>query len=234
MRDFSLHSSERIPSLRIDEVDLVHAARYRFAADYLAAKNYRFGLDLFCGSGYGTAILAEKLPSIVMGIDGSQEAVTEASKHIGLANALFAHKVFPFSLPARWADFVVSFESIANVEHVDGFARLITHTLAPGGTLIVSATNEDRLPLANNRSIWQNRLPLGNVKMLWHRRHFRPAEMTALFEGHGLACRQTFSSRFSVAKDGRAVGSNGFSPIGSELKGGSDGDEIVYIFEKSA
>jgi 2-polyprenyl-3-methyl-5-hydroxy-6-metoxy-1,4-benzoquinol methylase len=115
-------------------VDLArHHAAYRFAME--KAANSRV-LDLGCGSGYGTAELAEATSSVI-GLDrvapdpsargGSARYVRADLNDIPLASASF--------------DLVVSFQVIEHLhdptDYLDGIARL----LRPDGTALITTPN---------------------------------------------------------------------------------------------
>ena len=59
-----------------------HLERYRWAAKFVAGKRV---LDVACGTGYGTAILANAGATQVDGFDCSPEAVAFARKDVALA-----------------------------------------------------------------------------------------------------------------------------------------------------
>ena len=132
MRDWSLNSGERsVETIRAD-----HRFRYEWAYDRIPMGQ---GLDLFCGTGYGTRMLSKE-GHYVIGIDGSAEAIAFArTHHKGLD---FIQAEWPLSLNPDY-DFIVSLESIEHVE--DGFdmLRKMSTALRPEGSLIFSTPNED-------------------------------------------------------------------------------------------
>ncbi len=72
------------------EPDLVlrkqHLARYEFASTLVRNKRV---LDVACGSGYGTAILAESGAASTIGMDISDECVKYAKEHHGAGGIIF-------------------------------------------------------------------------------------------------------------------------------------------------
>ena len=78
-----MHTLERIYPLKMDErlaADLatldLHMQRYAFASDSLAGPRV---LDMACGCGYGSALLAERHPDKqITGIDIDPEAIAYA------------------------------------------------------------------------------------------------------------------------------------------------------------
>jgi SAM-dependent methyltransferase len=120
-----------------------HLERYRWAAQFVAGKRV---LDAACGTGYGTAILANAGATIVDGFDGSPEAVAIAKTSWKLSNVCFA-VANAEHLPVSDAsyDFYVSFETIEHVENDDALLTEATRVLRPGGTLLLSTPNRDLL-----------------------------------------------------------------------------------------
>lgn len=123
------------------EIAYEHWHRYAFARAFARGRRV---LDLACGEGYGTALLA-RAGGRVLGVDLSQAAVAHAaSTYHDLAQCSFlAAPCDRLPLADGSFDLIVSFETI---EHVDAatqqrmiaeFARL----LAPGGLLIISSPN---------------------------------------------------------------------------------------------
>jgi len=118
-----------------------HYSRYLFAA---RLARFRRVLDLGCGSGYGSALLAQTARQ-VYALDASADALQLAHTaaagraHIALVQGSAAQLPFaPNSL-----DLVVGFEVI---EHLTDWADLIREArrvLAPGGQFIVSTPNRD-------------------------------------------------------------------------------------------
>jgi 2-polyprenyl-3-methyl-5-hydroxy-6-metoxy-1,4-benzoquinol methylase len=75
-----------IPGTR-GEIWIEHWHRYHFAARWVKGKRV---LDLACGEGYGSALLARHAESIT-GVDVSQQAIDHAQRAYGkLRNARFA------------------------------------------------------------------------------------------------------------------------------------------------
>jgi 2-polyprenyl-3-methyl-5-hydroxy-6-metoxy-1,4-benzoquinol methylase len=150
-RDFSLKSGERQTGTTLAEIRYDHKARYDYAIEYI--KNCRliqhraFGLDIFCGTGYGTSMIAAELSCNMLGIDGSGEAVAFANRHYAQDGTYYAQKMFPFSLPRKTFDFITCYESL---EHVQDDAFLIEQldtALKVNGLLFLSTPNERCLPL---------------------------------------------------------------------------------------
>jgi len=91
-----------------------HLQRYHWAAEFIAGKRV---LDVACGTGYGTALLAKAGAAQVDGFDCSAEAVDFAKSTWALPNATFAVATTDrLPVPDASYDVYVSFETIEHVE----------------------------------------------------------------------------------------------------------------------
>ena len=128
-----------IPGEVNDDLWAEHIARYAFAARLAAGGRV---LDIGCGTGYGTAELAQSARSAT-GIDISSDAIVYAQEHYPLPNATFlavSATSLPF-LPASF-DLITAFEVI---EHLDDWKDLLIEVrrlLHPSGTFLVSTPNK--------------------------------------------------------------------------------------------
>lgn len=142
---FSLHSGERQTGVKLEEIRRDHVVRYEYACQAIAAhlprQSAKFGLDLFCGNGYGTAVLATAAQCAICGIDASEEAIAIANQHYSSEHTLFVTKAFPFSLPPNTFDFVVSLESLEHIRESSQFLKEIYASMKPGGILVLSTPN---------------------------------------------------------------------------------------------
>jgi SAM-dependent methyltransferase len=114
----------------------LHFERYKFASENLTLGGV---LDIACGVGYGTALLAEN-PSVTraLGVDISSAAVEYASRRYANDRVSFLCAGATEFLPRRQFDNVVCLETIEHVDDPSGlFAHLIS-LLVPGGRLIAS------------------------------------------------------------------------------------------------
>ena len=122
-----------------DGDEMQHIARYKFAAPLIKGSAV---LDIACGVGYGSSILAEAGASKVLGMDISEDAVAHARKHYGAPNVEFrvgsATKLHELGEIFKY---VCSFETI---EHLDAPRKLlegIVTVMDPDGACFLSTPN---------------------------------------------------------------------------------------------
>lgn len=157
-----------------------HRGRYQLAARFVPPG--AAVLDLACGVGYGSYILATRSSCReIVSVDLGEEAIAYARRHYAHPKITFVHgDAFAVPLEPGRFDAVVSFET---VEHVEEDRRLLARfheALRPGGLLVLSTPNELRMPYS----------PEGYRH---HRRHYRPEELKALLEETGFRIREVFS-----------------------------------------
>jgi SAM-dependent methyltransferase len=116
-----------------------HIARYAFARRYADGQRV---LDCGCGTGYGTAELAQAAAEVT-GFDVSNDAIEYARAHYAGHNTRYvAASCLDLPFPAGSFDLVVAFEVI---EHLADFRRFLDESarvLAPAGLFIVSTPNK--------------------------------------------------------------------------------------------
>lgn len=134
-------TGERVVPGKVD-ADLwnEHYARYLFAARFARGER---ALDLGCGAGYGTALLAETAASVT-GVDISPEAVAHASAQYARPNLrFFAAPCTATGLADASFDLITAFEII---EHLEDWPLLLIEArrmLAPDGQFLVSTPNKN-------------------------------------------------------------------------------------------
>jgi SAM-dependent methyltransferase len=116
-----------------DETEYEHRARYEWALSMVTGPV----LDIACGTGHGSALLAERFE--VTGVDKDPGAVERARSR---TKATFLQADVP-PLPFEDNRFatVVSFETIEHIDDDSGFVKELRRVLQPGGSLIVSTPN---------------------------------------------------------------------------------------------
>ncbi len=126
-------------------------------------------LDMACGEGYGSDVLAQSARSVV-GLDANLEAHEHARLRYRRSNLRFARgMVENFGEPGGY-DAVVFLQTIEHVQDPEAVLRHIRSLLTPGGVAYVSTPNV--LTLA----------PPGEVKSdnPWHIREYRAEEFERL------------------------------------------------------
>lgn len=117
-----------------------HSFAYQFAAGL--AKGAA-ALDMGCGEGYGTALLAREAAS-ADGVDRSEEAVRNSAAAHSVPNLRFIRAdATATGLPAASYDVVCAFQVI---EHFSDPAPLLlemSRLLKPGGRAVISTINRD-------------------------------------------------------------------------------------------
>lgn len=148
---------------------VLHTATYDFARPYVAGKEV---LDFGCGTGYGTAGLAE-VASRITGVDIAPEAVAHAREHYRAENLDFRTigSIEDTDLPFADGSFdvVVSFQVVEHVVAVDRYLAEIRRVLRPGGTFLC-VTPDRTLRLFPGQRPWNE----------FHVTEYAPAELAAL------------------------------------------------------
>jgi ubiquinone/menaquinone biosynthesis C-methylase UbiE len=128
-----------IPGEVNDDLWAEHIARYAFAARLASEARV---LDIGCGTGYGTAELAQQARSAT-GIDVSADAIAYARAHYPLPNTTFvtaSATALPFA--AASFDLITAFEVIEHLENWHELLMEARRLLHPSGTFLVSTPNK--------------------------------------------------------------------------------------------
>lgn len=123
------------------EIVYEHVHRYAFALRHAAGRRV---LDVACGEGYGSAILAGAARDVV-GVDVDGPTVAHArERYAAHRNLSFVEgSAAALPLPDASVDLVVSFETIEHLDAADQPLMLaeIARVLVPDGLLVLSAPN---------------------------------------------------------------------------------------------
>lgn len=125
--------------LEAEILDL-HIARYEFAKSFVREKTV---LDLACGVGYGSQMLADTAAS-VMGVDLSEEAILYAKERYH--KEVISYHACSYErmraqieeCPDDGFDVVVSLETIEHVPDPDDFLHHLVSWVRPGGLLVAA------------------------------------------------------------------------------------------------
>ena len=128
-----------IPGQVDDDLWAEHIARYAFAARFADGARV---LDIGCGTGYGTAELAQHARSAT-GIDISADAIVYATEHYPIPNARFlAASATAIPFPTASFDLITAFEVIEHLENWHDLLIEARRLLHPNGIFLVSTPNK--------------------------------------------------------------------------------------------
>jgi SAM-dependent methyltransferase len=123
-------------------------AAYQFVAQQVVGKRV---LDVACGEGYGTLVLAEHAQEVV-GIDRDPVVVQRAAERYQRPNLSFqcvdADSLLQMFGP-RSFDAVCAFQFIEHRKDQEGFLRLLARVSRPGGLVVASTPNRRVFPSYN-------------------------------------------------------------------------------------
>lgn len=123
----------------------IHVGRYSILKDFCQGKTV---LDIACGEGYGSAIIAKEWGAKeVIGVDISEEAINNAHSNFGgYDNLKFLQcSVYDLTnvLKNKKFDVVVSLETIEHLEFPEVFLSLISSYKKHNGIIVISCPNDN-------------------------------------------------------------------------------------------
>jgi 2-polyprenyl-3-methyl-5-hydroxy-6-metoxy-1,4-benzoquinol methylase len=161
-----------------------HSNRYIWARDKIGEP--LTVVDVACGAGYGTQYLAEVVVDAI-GVDISKEAIEHAEKYFSSWNTIYiCADATKETFIAE--DVVVCFETIEHIEDDIGFIKTIASWLVEDGQLLISAPNENVIPLKDNRNPY-------------HLRHYTPDSLKAIIEPYFEIIEVKFQNKEGSFKD---------------------------------
>lgn len=120
-------------------ISLEHMHRYFLAERLAEGKDV---LDIACGEGFGSNILARSAKSVV-GVDISENAVAHATRKYASKKASFrVGSVTKIPLKDHSVDMVASFETIEHIAEHEEMMAEFKRVLRPGGLLIISTPDK--------------------------------------------------------------------------------------------
>jgi lipopolysaccharide biosynthesis protein/ubiquinone/menaquinone biosynthesis C-methylase UbiE len=127
-----------IPEISGD-IELEHLHRYLHALEIADRKDV---LDIACGEGYGSAMLAD-IANKVTGIDISIDTIKHARNRYQIKNLDFlVGNCIDIPLSDASVDLIVSFETIEHLDQHDQMMKEIKRILRPSGILLISSPDK--------------------------------------------------------------------------------------------
>lgn len=120
----------------------IHLLRYSVVKKFCPGKRV---LDIACGEGYGSALMADWGAAHVDGVDIDESAVLAARRLFSRDNVFFrtASGEDAFSaLEQNTYDLIVSLETLEHVTNVDAYLESLAKLRAEGGIVIISCPND--------------------------------------------------------------------------------------------
>ena len=135
----STWTGERLETGIFNETTIEHLHRYALALELAEGKKV---LDIACGEGYGSNLLAQKAKQVT-GVDIDIDTIGRARNKYTAANLSF-QQGSTIRIPAadRQFDMVVSFETLEHVEEQEQMISEIKRVLAPAGLLLISTPDK--------------------------------------------------------------------------------------------
>lgn len=212
VRELPFTGERYVPGIH-GQIELEHRHRYYMARQIAAGKRV---LDIACGEGYGTDILAATA-AYVVGVDIDAQTVEHARRRYVRENLSFtAGTCEHIPLPDRSVDLVVSFETLEHTDQHEQMLSEITRVLAPNGILLVSTPN---------RAIYR---AAGGLPNPFHMKELELTEFTELLARY-FANTQPFGQRVAYGsliaplEDQRSL--NEFTAIDGDAIWGPEGPE---------
>jgi SAM-dependent methyltransferase len=153
-----------------------HWLRYEWARSIASGEV----LDIACGTGYGSRILAQGCE--VTGIDKDEESVQVAVLRGG--GRFRAATVPPIPADDGAFDTVVSFETLEHIEDDVRFVHELRRVLRADGTLLISTPNKDVTS------------PEGSSLNPWHVREYTLDHLRGLLRSAGFSEIKPYAQRF--------------------------------------
>lgn len=174
-----------IPGESPKRIEDDHMARYTFSLPYIKGKRV---LDIACGVGYGSSLMATNGASEVHGVDILPSNVEYASKRYGTDSLDFiAGDINTYKGSAAY-EVITCFETIEHVpDHRTALANLF-RLIAPGGTLLISSPNR---PVTSPRAKRIDDKPSN----AFHVREFTVSELSDALEAEGFVVDGAFGQR---------------------------------------
>ncbi len=130
-----------IPDLpELSNLYQIHLATYRFISDYMKDKRV---LDVGCGCGYGSYLIATKGANEVIGVDRDRQALEYAKQNYHSNNLSFKYLdlLEDNALKNQKFDAVTSFQVLEHIEDNSLYLSTLSSFLNAGGFVYISTPN---------------------------------------------------------------------------------------------
>ena len=132
-------TGERLESFVFHDITIEHLHRYALAKEFVKGKKV---LDIACGEGYGSHLLAETA-EMVQGVDIDEIVIAKAkNKYAGRNLSFVAGSVEKIPFETSSFDVVVSFETLEHISAHDIMLGELKRVLKPGGILLISTPDK--------------------------------------------------------------------------------------------
>lgn len=182
-------TGERLETAVFNLTTIEHLHRYAIAVDLINGKKV---LDIACGEGYGSNLMAENAEQVT-GIDLDRAVIEKAKKKYTRSNLLFCQGSTSHIPGAdNCFDIVISFETLEHVEEQEQFFAEIKRVLKPGGLLLISTPDKHQYS------------ELANYNNPFHKKELYEKEFKALVDKyfqHVSYYRQSSFTGSSIVKE---------------------------------
>ena len=118
-----------------------HLVRYEFAKQFVKDK---YVLDIACGSGYGSKIIAEAGAKKVVAVDVDKETIDFAKKNYFNENIKYiTGNAEEIKQDSNLFDVITSFETIEHLQNPDKFLNELARVIKIDGIAIISTPNKN-------------------------------------------------------------------------------------------
>lgn len=136
---FKIWSGERLETFVYNDITAEHLHRYAITLSLTEGKKV---LDIACGEGYGTNLIAEKAAQVT-GVDIDIQTIQKARTKYQKPSLHFVQgEATKIPCENAIAEVVICFETIEHLEQQQEAVNEMARVLTPGGLLIISTPNK--------------------------------------------------------------------------------------------
>lgn len=133
------NKGERLTATDISLTMLEHLHRYGIALNHVAGKRV---LDIACGEGYGSHLMAKKAAHVI-GVDIDEQVIQDAQEKYIAPNLRFVQgDVTKIPIEDATIDVVISFETIEHTAHHTAMMTEVRRVMKENGVLIISSPDK--------------------------------------------------------------------------------------------